>query len=186
MPPTTLYDLLKTWHDFFLLVGGVSATLMGLLFVSLTLVVELPTVPSDRERELFASPILVHFAYAIVIAAICLAPWQQTPVFGAAILVNGLVLLRKSIIVFIELWRQHQGDRSITATTWFHLGVAPIIVGLDCAASGLALIRGDLRGVAGAATGAFSLDVMALFSAWNLFLWMLKEQRRTTESPPPS
>jgi hypothetical protein len=177
MPPTPLLDVLRSWHDFFLLVGGASATLLGLVFVSLTLVIELPVLPDDHDRRLFATPILVHFAYAIVIAAVCLAPWQRQQSFGVVITLIGAVTLRKSVIIVVELARRHT-QTPVSVENWIHIGLAPFAVALVLVAGGVLLIMGDLRGVMAVATGAFTLDVIALFSAWSLFLWLLKEQRR--------
>jgi hypothetical protein len=186
MPPSaSITDVLRSWHDFFLLVGGASATLLGLVFVSLTLVMQLPTMPDDNEQRIFAAPILLHFAYAIMMAALCLAPWQQLMAFGGAIMLIALVTLRKAVILCIQLW-QRQKTMPVSRNTWIHLGIAPLLAALLCAASGGMLLHGDPRGVIGVATAAFSLDVMALFSAWNLFLWLVKEHRRgiTSAGPP--
>ena len=91
---TPTQEALRSWHDFFLLVGGASATLLGLVFVSVALVVSLPSLPDDDERSLFSSPIVAQLSYALGLSATGLAPWREAWWFGLGVSAAAVFALR--------------------------------------------------------------------------------------------
>ena len=68
--------ILEPWHDFYVMTGGAAAALTGLMFVVFTL------VSADRMRRnpdgvsTFSTPTVAHFAAALLVSAILLAPWR--------------------------------------------------------------------------------------------------------------
>ena len=62
------------WNNFYLLAGGTAGTLIGLIFVVITLGIE-HRQPRDSDRtHRFVTPILVHFTSLLVIALVMVAP----------------------------------------------------------------------------------------------------------------
>lgn len=174
MTPTQ--DALRSWHDFFLLVGGASATLLGLLFIAVALVVNLPALPDERDRQLFSSPIVAQFAYALGLSALCLSPWRDARLLGIVVtLAGGLALYQSTGTA--RLLHQRRMERPPTPLhVWLTVAVAPLTSALLCAVSGVALLANDLRGLWSLALAA--LDLNGLLNAWRLFLWVLGEHRQ--------
>src|SRR5258708_15036701 len=69
---------LATWQNFYVIVGTAAATLTGLMFVVITLIVQLRVqVSSPRSGiAVFSTPNVFHFGAALLVAAILSAPWQ--------------------------------------------------------------------------------------------------------------
>ena len=91
------------WDSFYLLIGGASGALIGLLFV-----VETLTAGYEREEALagasvYVTPILFHFASVLVVSAIALTPGLQAA--AAAVLVGFCALagLAYSVHVSVRL-----------------------------------------------------------------------------------
>jgi hypothetical protein len=66
----TLAQPLQRWHDFYLLVGGAAATLVGLMFVAISLGSRLITEQSVPALRVFVTPTIIHFIYVLVIATV--------------------------------------------------------------------------------------------------------------------
>ena len=160
---TPVSESLRLWHDFFLLVGGASATLMGLVFVSTALVTGLRELPPGR--DLFASPVVWEFMYAIVLSATCLAPWQDGRALGGCVTFIGLAALIQSLLLIREMRRFQATTRSVTFILWSQTIVAPALAGTLCTASGVLLFLGDLRALGGIAGAAGALHLIALGGA---------------------
>ena len=73
------------WENFYVIVGSSAGALIGLQFVVITLIADVPLV---RGQELagaaFATPTIVHLSSVLLLSAILSAPWPG--VAGAALL----------------------------------------------------------------------------------------------------
>ena len=90
---------LSGWENFYVIVGSSAGALIGLQFVVITLIAEIPVVRDvERASSAFATPTIVHFGAVLLLSALISVPWHGIAV--AAILwgVLGLVGL---IYVFI-------------------------------------------------------------------------------------
>lgn len=65
---------LGRWHDFYLLIGGASATLMGLTFVAVTLAPDVIAARASGEVRPFVTPIVALFATVLVVSVVLLIP----------------------------------------------------------------------------------------------------------------
>jgi len=80
------------WENFYVIVGSSAGALIGLQFVVITLIAEIPIVRDmERASSAFATPTIVHFGAVLLLSAVISAPWHG--IAGAAILwgVLGLV-----------------------------------------------------------------------------------------------
>jgi hypothetical protein len=177
-PSTPMLDALRSWHDFFLLVGGASATLLGLVFVSVALVVNLPKFPDDEERNLFSTPIVAQFTYALGLSALSLAPWREGRPYGAVLAIAGAVAMLQSLGVGFRLLRRHRTKTPANVGVWMTVSIVPLTSAAFCEVSGVLLLHDDLRGLATLAFAIALLDLNALLNAWRLFLWILEQHRK--------
>ena len=65
-------SLVQSWHDFYLVAGTASATLVGLLFVSLSL--HLRAVLARPEVRGLARSTLANFALVLLVALVLVIP----------------------------------------------------------------------------------------------------------------
>lgn len=83
---------LTEWESFYVIVGSSAGALIGLQFVVITLIAEIPIVRDvERASSAFATPTIVHFGAVLLLSAVISAPWHG--IAAAAILwgVLGLV-----------------------------------------------------------------------------------------------
>src|SRR5437762_2342814 len=68
---------LDGWENFYVIVGSSAGALIGLQFVVMTLLADMPIAHSDAQAgEAFGTPNVVHFGVVLLLSAIVSAPWQ--------------------------------------------------------------------------------------------------------------
>lgn len=65
---------MEGWTDFYMLVGSTAGTLIGLIFVVITLGMERAHKDDELRTRLYVTPTLVHFTALVVIALTMIAP----------------------------------------------------------------------------------------------------------------
>ncbi len=97
---------LPTWQNFYVIICSAAATLTGLMFVVITLTARVRDRSSNEALGAFASPTVVHFCTALLVAAILSAPWQAIWNAGLLLGLTGLGGVTYDIIVVLRARRQ--------------------------------------------------------------------------------
>src|SRR5258708_26810467 len=84
-------EALKQWHDFYSLVGTAGATLLGLLFVAVSLGAGYLTEEHQSAIRTFYSPVVIHFTSVFFLSAIALFPSPQAKFLAALIGATALI-----------------------------------------------------------------------------------------------
>jgi len=81
----TSVEILERWHDFYLLAGTASVTLVGLLFVALSL--HLDVLLHDHRAHLlvYARQTLLSFTYVLLLSLLFLVPMEGPRVISVTI-----------------------------------------------------------------------------------------------------
>src|SRR6185295_15345854 len=70
-------NVLSGWESFYVIVGSSAGALIGLQFVVMTLLADMPVAQNDAQAgEAFGTPNVVHFGVVLLISAILSAPWE--------------------------------------------------------------------------------------------------------------
>src|SRR6266446_10449676 len=76
---------LAGWENFYVIVGSSAGALIGLQFVVIALIADMPIVRGQAQAgAAFATPTIVHFGAVLLLSAIVSAPWHE--VASAAVL----------------------------------------------------------------------------------------------------
>jgi hypothetical protein len=68
---------LAGWENFYVIVGSSAGALIGLQFVVITLIADMPIARDQAQAgDAFATPTIVHFGTVLLLSAIVNAPWQ--------------------------------------------------------------------------------------------------------------
>ena len=68
---------LHGWENFYVIVGSSAGALIGLQFVVITLIAEIPLTQADAQAgDAFSTPSVVHFAVVLFLSALITAPWE--------------------------------------------------------------------------------------------------------------
>jgi hypothetical protein len=66
------------WQNFFVIVGSSAGALVGLQFVVITLIADMPIAPGTAQGGLaFSTPTIVHFGVVLLLSAMLSAPWHS-------------------------------------------------------------------------------------------------------------
>src|SRR6185369_12553688 len=88
-------NALSGWQNFYVIVGSSAGALIGLQFVVLTLIADLPIVRDvERASSAFSTPTIVHFGAVLLLAGIQSAPWRgvaQAAVLWGLLGLSGVV-----------------------------------------------------------------------------------------------
>ncbi len=73
---------LAGWENFYVIVGSSAGALIGLQFVVITLIAEVPGIRDlERAGSAFATPTVIHFGAVLLLSGVLSAPWYSvTPV----------------------------------------------------------------------------------------------------------
>lgn len=65
---------MEDWDNFYMLVGGTAGTLIGLIFIVITLGMEHSKAGDSVRMRLYVTPILVHFTNLLLISLVMVGP----------------------------------------------------------------------------------------------------------------
>jgi hypothetical protein len=93
--------MLHGWDNFFIMAGTAAATLVGLLFVAVTVGTGLSTSSIVHGTRGFLTPTLVHLGSVLFQTLAVLAPWPSAWPIGIILGLGGLMGLAYQIKVII-------------------------------------------------------------------------------------
>jgi hypothetical protein len=161
---------LQPWHDFFLLIGGASATLLGLVFVAASIAGAIPNekLGTAETRALWTKPILGAFGRPLVLAAFGLVPGLSPLYFGCGVAVVAIADLVFLVAVGRGLMRHQREHRDLVGSDWLWNLVLPGATSLLILAIGVALAMGPLWPIYPLAVAIGLHLVIGVHNAWEL------------------
>ena len=163
--------MFQGWDSFYLLIGSAAAGLIGLLFVVATLTANRDAASAMRGARIFMTPTVFHFAVALVISALALAPRLTSHAAGLLVAAAALVGLVYSVAVTVALGRGEAPETSHWSDLWCY-GVAPAAIYVGLAAMAVALWVGAPCAAPGLAVLQLILLLAAVRNAWDLVTWL--------------
>ena len=170
----------EVWRDLFVMVGTAAATLVGLLFVVMSLHINaIRNRPDDNLSATIhaARNNTFHLLTVLVTAAVVLAP-QPPSVLGAELVAIHLFGLRLPIIFIYRHFIENRGgfpiSMIVTISTGYLLG----------AAGGAALIGHAGWGVYLVSASCVTLLVRSVLTAWMLMFGRRREDSAATPDQP--
>lgn len=157
---------LSGWENFYVIVGSSAGALIGLQFVVITLISDLPAMrDAERAGSAFATPTIIHFGSVLLLSAALSAPWDKMT--GPAVIwgilgIAGLIY----VLVVGRRMRQQTLYRPVFEDRLFHL-LLPLaayasLIGSACAAAWH--FAGALFGVA---ASVLVLLFVGIHNAWD-------------------
>ena len=116
---------LATWQNFYVIIGSAAATLTGLMFVVITLSAGFRDRRSSGVLGAFATPTVVHFCAALLVAAILSAPWQA--LWNAGLLLGLCGLGGVMYVVIVVRRTRRQTDYNPVLEDWLWHTVFPLV-----------------------------------------------------------
>jgi hypothetical protein len=168
--PDTLSQPLHDWQNFYLLVGGAAATLVGLMFVAISLGSRLITEQSIPGLRVFVTPTIIHFIYVLVIATVVMIPTLTRTPLGILLVFVGLLSFVNALRM-VPYMRQQQREQGLDKSDWVWYLIVPSISYLLFVGTGIDLLLGRDRALNGLAFASILLLVNGIRNAWDLVVW---------------
>jgi hypothetical protein len=171
-------ETLRSWQNFYFMAGGAAATLIGLMFVALSLGMHLINDKTRQEMHTFVTPSVVYFVSALLLSCVMLVPAAEPVVLALALLLGSLLGFARTIPhvrLLIEAARRHQ---DFVPSDWLWQIITPLVC--------YALILGAALGFVAnqpalAFFGAWLADILLLMCAisntWSLVIWIVEQRR---------
>jgi len=158
--------VLDGWDNFYVIVGSSAGALIGLQFVVVALLADMPRAPEQGEAgQAFATPNIIHFGTVLLLSAALSAPWQR---IGGAAVLCGVVGVTGLIYSIVTTWRmRRQNVYRPVLEDWLFYGLLPLTAYIGLSASSLALCVYTHEALFGIAGVAVLLLFCGIHNAWD-------------------
>ena len=157
---------LTEWQNVYVIFGSAAGALIGLQFVVLALIANVPRTPELAQAgEAFTTPTIVHFATVLFLSGIMCAPWRGIAPVAALWGSAGLAGTVYSVIVTRRLRRQSAYKPELQ--DWFFYSALPLVTYAALIASALLGFAQPGASLFCVATAAFLLLLIGIHNAWD-------------------
>jgi hypothetical protein len=167
----SLTGLLHEWHDFYLLLGTASATLVGLMFVAASIG---STVFNEDHRgalQAFITPTVVHFAAVLFACLVNTMPIHSWESLGALLAAGGLAGVIYGGRVLFQLIIRHRFNVDVIDRMYYAL--IPMVAYLLALAAAILAFLHIAASEYVMAAALLVLLVAGLRNAWDMMLWIM-------------
>src|SRR5947209_19337945 len=128
---------LSGWQNFYVIMGSSAGALIGLQFVAMTLISQIPaTQDSAQAGSAFGTPNIVHFGTVLLLSAIGCAPWNGTGMIAVLWALSGVSGAVYTVIIVRRMRAQNAYQHEFE--DWLFHVLLPFIAYLMLAASACA------------------------------------------------
>ncbi len=174
-------DLIDRWAGFYALAGGASATLAGLLFVAVSLHIDLIADESAADVRALAARTFSNFGYLVFVALMFLIPGHDPISIGSVLLVFSIIgFLRE-----IQVLRQSQPvlggtGRLLDASFVLRRVLVPVGCYLALMVGSVVLMSGDAKVLYWLVGAVILLLSNASGNSWSLLVQLAILKREQT------
>jgi len=181
---------IKAWESYYVIVGSSAGALTGLQFVVLTMIAEARKARGGGGESIaaFGSPNVVHFCAALLVSAICSAPWGGLVPPGTAVAACGASGVVYALVVLRRTTRQ--SEYKPVLEDWIWHAALPLLAYAALVHGGWAIAHdsADTLYVIGAAT--LLLVFIGIHNAWDTVMYVtivgLTEPKASPPTPTPA
>lgn len=169
MTPPTFADLMVPWHDYYLLAGTMAATLMGLLFVAMS--IHWDVVLHDTKQHLHAIAVEAFGSFVVVafLSLMMLTPAGSGRPIGLGLIFLGVLRLMIALRQSKQIWGSDDEIFSKRGVL-FRSTLVPLAFLLLAGAGYLIYKSQPDVGVAVLTAAVFLLIAMGARSSWDLLV----------------
>jgi hypothetical protein len=170
-------ETLHGWQNFYFMAGGAAATLLGLMFVALSMGTHLITDEVRAEIDTFTSPSIFYFVSVLLVACVMLYPMISAVVLGVLLLLGGvfgLVWTAPRVRLLILAARKHQ---DFGVADWLGQIILPGFTYPLILITGLCfVVNQPLVAFGGVWLATIWLLVCAIYNSWSLVVWIIMQR----------
>ena len=173
-------ETINSWTNFFMLTGSVAATLIGLIFVSVSLHIDfIASVRKDSDMNTMARQTFGDFLIILSFAFIFMVPFETPMGVGVPLLILGLMMLARTGKLWLKFARSRSSrGRAFTSNQMLKKLLIPntvcfaIVVFLA-----IGILHGDTRYLDWIVLVVIWLMISSTINAWDLMLQVADMKR---------
>src|SRR5262249_37605512 len=177
----SLAELLRDWHDFYVLVGTASATLVGLTFVAVSIGARVFNEDHRAAITAFITSTLVHFAAALFTFLLVTIPTQSWRTLGALFAAGGLAGSTYCGRLAVQMIIRHRFNVDLSDRLFYAL--LPLSGYMLALISALLLLMQSTVSANLIAAAVLTLLLAAIRNAWDMMVWIVIKTP-SSELPP--
>jgi hypothetical protein len=175
------------WENFYVIVGSSAGALIGLQFVVITLIANMPVGESAAlASSTFATPTIVHFSSVLLLSAVLNAPWGS---IHAAAIAWGLIGLAGVVYSLLIIRRmQSQTAYRPELEDWLCHALLPFLAYGNLTLSSYLALSHVRQALCCVAVSALLLLFTSIHNAWDAVtyhVYVKRPRQNPTGSPTP-
>ena len=172
---------LDGWGNFYVIIGSSAGALIGLQFIVMALIADMPIAEGDAQAGgAFATPSVVHFGAVLLLSAIVTAPWSNIVIVSALWGLMGFCGILYTIVVARRL--RGQTTYQPVFEDWIFHAVLPLAAYAMLGASAFAAHSHARPALFLVGAAALMLLFTGIHNAWDAVMYHVfvrkREQRR--------
>lgn len=175
---------LTGWENFYVIIGSSAGALIGLQFVVMALIANLPRTAAQGDAgNAFATPNVVHFGTALLISGLLTAPWHSMSTPTVLLGILGLCGVAYSLLVARRM--QLQTLYRPVFEDWLCHAILPFIGYAMLATSAFEARLYTYGSMFGIAAGVLLLLFVGIHNAWDAVtyhVFVIRSRRNRSES----
>jgi hypothetical protein len=161
---------LSEWVNFYVIVGSASGALIGLQFVVMTLIANMPiTRDGAHAGDTYTTPTVVHFGVVLFLSAVVCAPWKEIATVAVLWGLVGLIGVVYVVLVGRRL-RSQTIYQAVFEDRLFHV-LLPFTTYAMLAVSACAAYSHPRRALFLVGTAALLLLFIGIHNAWDIITY---------------
>lgn len=175
-------QFLEPWRDFYTLAGTAAATLMGLLFVAVSLNPRIMADTGPQGLRAWAGQTMSNLIALLVLSLFCMMPDLDAFTFGNALAITGGQGLVRGVLRVRAILRDPDPTWNLPNVLW--RGVLPVSAYAIALAVAADVYRGSAESLDWLVIVAFLLVSSGAGAAWSLLIEMGKREDRVGGGGP--
>jgi hypothetical protein len=172
--------VLSEWHDFFVVIGAAAGTLIGAMFVVVSIGSGL-IKGSELTSRIFVTPTIVHLAFALMASAFVLVPTLTRLRLGTAAGLAGIVFVGYAARNAFHIHRRDNVDWS--DHLWY--AFCPLVAYLIMIGGAVMVLESYRGGIEALGLALALLVISGIRNAWDLILFFLERRNADGSASPP-
>jgi hypothetical protein len=168
---TPFVEIAHPWHDFYVLVGTASATLVGLMFVAASIGAQVFTEQNREALRAFISPTVVHFSAILFISILAAIPSETWLTLGGLLIAAGAAGIVYSTRILLQLHIRRRFNVDVIDRMFY--AAVPLLGHLLVLISGCLLLVQAAWSLDVLAAGLMTLLAAGIRNAWDMMLWIV-------------
>ena len=166
-------SFLSPWSAYYATIGAASATLIGLMFIVITL-----SAGSRRIRRYpegigtFSTPTVVHFGAALLIAAVMLVPWRDLHHTAVLLAIAGAGGVAFALRVMMNTKRLNSSSYVPDTEDWVWYAIIPMVAFCTMLGGAVALPFATTQALYAIAAASLLLVFIGIRNAWDVVTFL--------------